>query len=292
MLARYYAINNHYECNSFSIGTSSHSGLTHYDKSDYADYADSVHQRLVQSGKFLKKKRLAELTRNSTMGILLIEMSEFGNILREKRRARGFSQRRLAEMADIDFSYISKLENGRLQPPSAETIIRFAKILRCTAEELLASANKLPTEIKDSLTGQPAALRFLQEASKLRPTREEWEYMTGELQGLRSDPSGESDSMEKPLDRRTFPLAIDSARKRITPVNPLVGKALTKAEMRVLRSILDGRSNKETACLLHRSTRTIEEHRSHIMRKLGVDNLVDLVKRTAEMGLVELSKNR
>ncbi|MFH1884016.1 MAG: LuxR C-terminal-related transcriptional regulator, partial [Planctomycetota bacterium] len=49
-----------------------------------------------------------------------------------------------------------------------------------------------------------------------------------------------------------------------------------------------GKSNKEIAYLLHRSVRTIEVHRSHLMRKLDVDNVVDLVKRAAMMGLVEL----
>jgi len=69
---------------------------------------------------------------------------------------------------------------------------------------------------------------------------------------------------------------------------PRATKLLTRTEMKVLRFILDGISNKEIANLLHRSVRTIEIHRSHIMRKLGADNLVDLVKRAAAMGLVDL----
>jgi len=48
-----------------------------------------------------------------------------------------------------------------------------------------------------------------------------------------------------------------------------------------LRFILDGKSNREIGGLLHRSTRTIEVHRRRIMHKLGVNNMIDLVKRTA-----------
>lgn len=70
-----------------------------------------------------------------------------------------------------------------------------------------------------------------------------------------------------------------------------VAELLTKTEMKVLRFILDGKSSKEIAYLLHRSVRTIEVHRSRIMRKLGVDNLVDLVKRAAAMGLLDLQGN-
>jgi len=43
--------------------------------------------------------------------------------------------------------------------------------------------------------------------------------------------------------------------------------------------------------LLHRSVRTVEDHRNHIMSKLGVDNLVELVKQVAVVRLPEFSEN-
>ena len=69
---------------------------------------------------------------------------------------------------------------------------------------------------------------------------------------------------------------------------PHMAKPLTKTEKKILHLILNGKSNKEIASLLHRSVRTIEVHRSHIMRKFDADNLIDLFKRAAAMGLVEL----
>jgi hypothetical protein len=42
----------------------------------------------------------------------------------------------------------------------------------------------MPADLNDSV-GQPAALRFLQEASRLRLSQEEWERMLGNLHGLR-----------------------------------------------------------------------------------------------------------
>ena len=81
------------------------------------------------------------------------------------------------------------------------------------------------------------------------------------------------------------------SERQSTRANPRVAKLLTRTETKVLRLILDGKSNKEIANLLHRSVRTVEVHRSHIMHKLGVDNLVDLVKRAAAMGLVDLPVN-
>jgi transcriptional regulator with XRE-family HTH domain len=123
-------------------------------------------------------------------------MSNFGTILREKRRAAQLSQRRLAELAGVDFSYISKLENGRLPAPASDTIVRLAKILGCPAEELLAAAKKMPEGVGDSLSAQPEALRFLQEASDLKLSPEEWERMIGSLRELRE--SGTSRRRRKP----------------------------------------------------------------------------------------------
>jgi len=78
------------------------------------------------------------------------------------------------------------------------------------------------------------------------------------------------------------------SERQSTRANPQVAKLLTRTETKVLHFILDGKSNKEIANELHRSVRTVEVHRSHIMRKLGADNLVELVKRAAAMGLVDL----
>src|SRR4051812_32119803 len=114
-------------------------------------------------------------------------MNTFGEIFREKRRASGLSQRELADRAGLDFSYISKLENGRLPPPAADTIVRLAGLLDCPSEELLSAAKKLPGELSDTLTAEPKAVRFLQEASRLQLSPDEWERLIGTLHGLRDD---------------------------------------------------------------------------------------------------------
>jgi len=111
---------------------------------------------------------------------------EFGDKLRARRRAAGVSQRKLAELAGVDFSYISKIENGRIPAPAAETVVRFAEHLNCPVEELLAAARKLPNSVGASVSSDPSAVRFLQEASELELTSEEWEAMRGSLRGLRS----------------------------------------------------------------------------------------------------------
>jgi DNA-binding NarL/FixJ family response regulator len=60
-------------------------------------------------------------------------------------------------------------------------------------------------------------------------------------------------------------------------------KVLTNTEITVLDHLMQGMSNKEIAYKSGRSVRTIEDHRSSIMRKLGVDNIVDLTQKALNL---------
>ena len=60
-------------------------------------------------------------------------------------------------------------------------------------------------------------------------------------------------------------------------------KVLSKTEKLVLDQLMQGKGNKQIAKELDRSVRTIEDHRSHIMRKLEVDNLIDLTQKVLKL---------
>ncbi|AWW31407.1 DNA-binding response regulator [Echinicola strongylocentroti] len=64
--------------------------------------------------------------------------------------------------------------------------------------------------------------------------------------------------------------------KSITPANDY---DITKREKQILKMISDGTSNKEIAEQLGKSIRTIETHRFNIMKKLKVNNVVELLKK-------------
>lgn len=53
---------------------------------------------------------------------------------------------------------------------------------------------------------------------------------------------------------------------------------LTKRELEVLSLIAAGKSNKEVAGELFISIKTVETHKGHILEKLGLDNVAQLVK--------------
>jgi len=96
---------------------------------------------------------------------------------------------------------------------------------------------------------------------------------------------GAVDFIEKPLDRKSFLHKVKTILKQDDFVDTPVGQILTKTEKKVLKLILKGKGNKEMAYILGRAMRTVERHRSDIMHKFGVDNIVDLVKKAALINL-------
>ncbi|HXJ17136.1 MAG TPA: response regulator transcription factor [Candidatus Polarisedimenticolia bacterium] len=62
---------------------------------------------------------------------------------------------------------------------------------------------------------------------------------------------------------------------------------LTPREVEVVQLLAEGKSNKQVATALGVSTRTIESHRNHIMRKMEFTSFSDLVRFAVRSGLVE-----
>jgi transcriptional regulator with XRE-family HTH domain len=60
----------------------------------------------------------------------------FGQVLKRVRKQKNISQEKLALDAELDRAHISKLENGVYQP-NLSTIFALAKILGCSAGELM-----------------------------------------------------------------------------------------------------------------------------------------------------------
>ena len=61
---------------------------------------------------------------------------------------------------------------------------------------------------------------------------------------------------------------------------------LTRKEKEILRLVIDGKQNKQIADSLGKSVRTIETHRFNIMKKLGVNNAIDMVNKAVKENLV------
>src|SRR5208337_19066 len=91
----------------------------------------------------------------------------FGQRLRQIRKEKELTLRTVAEEAGIDFTYLSKIENGRIPyTPAVKTIRKLASALKVEAIELLTLANKLPKELEALKTNQQAR-RFFDRAAKV-----------------------------------------------------------------------------------------------------------------------------
>jgi len=109
----------------------------------------------------------------------------FGNILKQVRRSQNMSQRELAEKVGIDFSYISKIENDRIPPPAADTILKISSTLNAPVELLLSHSGKVTNDLKDFISSNVEALRFLNEVKDMQLTNKEWKTLSTKLKKLR-----------------------------------------------------------------------------------------------------------
>lgn len=70
-------------------------------------------------------------------------MSDLGIMIRRARREAGLTQRQVADAVGIDCSYLSKIENDRLDfPPAEETIRKIAVVVRADADDVMASSGR------------------------------------------------------------------------------------------------------------------------------------------------------
>lgn len=94
---------------------------------------------------------------------------DFGSRIRQLRTAKGISLRDFADMVRIDFTYLSKIENGKVDPPSEDKIRVMARKLVVDAEQLLDLAGKISSDqIRKAVESNPdvgVLLRKLQSRS-------------------------------------------------------------------------------------------------------------------------------
>jgi len=73
-------------------------------------------------------------------------------------------------------------------------------------------------------------------------------------------------------------------------VNDIPGTSiLTPKERQILQMIAEGNTTKDIAALLNVSIKTVEVHRSNIMRKLNLHNIADLTKYAIREGLTHIT---
>jgi two-component system, LuxR family, response regulator FixJ len=100
--------------------------------------------------------------------------------------------------------------------------------------------------------------------------------------------SGAVDFIEKPLNKENFLTKVKSILQKNASLNNNLIGSLTPREFKILKYVINGKSNRDIAVSLNRSIRTIEVHRAHIMKKFGVESLIELMKKASLLNLVEI----
>ena len=113
--------------------------------------------------------------------------NEFGARVREWRRERFKTLRETATEAELDYSYLSKIETGSMPPPSEEIIVKIAKALGQEPEELFRLAQKVPQDLKPILSDSAAAPALLRSINGL--SEKEIGLLIKSAESMKSDKS-------------------------------------------------------------------------------------------------------
>jgi transcriptional regulator with XRE-family HTH domain len=112
-----------------------------------------------------------------------------GTSIKSLRLQAKLSQRDLADRVSkrlkggFDFTYLSKIENDRLEhPPSAAAIMALAAELNGNSDELLALAGKAPPDVGDMLKKSEGARMFFRSALSSELSEEDWNKLLQTLQ--------------------------------------------------------------------------------------------------------------
>jgi transcriptional regulator with XRE-family HTH domain len=110
----------------------------------------------------------------------------FGKRIKELRTERGLTQRQVADLAHVDFTYLSKIENDRLEhTPSIKTLQDLARALKVDELELMQLANKLPAAF-NALAKDKDARRFFRRATATIKGPEGWRDLLNYLERKQS----------------------------------------------------------------------------------------------------------
>jgi HTH-type transcriptional regulator, competence development regulator len=101
----------------------------------------------------------------------------FGSHLRDLRKRCRMTQQQLADAVGIDFTYLSKIENDRVDPPSQETIRKLASALEVNADDLILRAGKVDPALKVAAAAEPQLALLLRTVSRKRLTPDQYRRM-------------------------------------------------------------------------------------------------------------------
>jgi transcriptional regulator with XRE-family HTH domain len=90
---------------------------------------------------------------------------DFAQQLKKIREDNCISQAKIAEAVGVDVTYISKMENGKMPPPSEDVIVKIAETFNVNVHDLIFSAKKVPSDIVELIMESPEVKAYLKSKS-------------------------------------------------------------------------------------------------------------------------------
>ncbi len=97
---------------------------------------------------------------------MVSEKEKFGEFVRRERKAKEIGLREMAKMIGVSPTYLSKIERDEFAPPAEDKVRKFATIIGCDADELLARADRVSSDLSEIIKRRP-----VQVAALLRTTK-------------------------------------------------------------------------------------------------------------------------
>jgi transcriptional regulator with XRE-family HTH domain len=90
----------------------------------------------------------------------------FGVFVRREREGKGIGLREMAKMIKVSPTYLSQVERDEFTPPTEDKVRAIAKIIDCDADDLLARAGRVVSDVTDIIKGRPVELSALLRTTK------------------------------------------------------------------------------------------------------------------------------
>ncbi|MCA1852343.1 MAG: helix-turn-helix domain-containing protein [Beggiatoa sp.] len=89
------------------------------------------------------------------------QRESFGPLVRREREAREIALRQMAKTIGVSPTYLSKIERGTFPPPSEDKVKAIAKIIGHDADELLALAGRVASDLTEIIRRRPREIATL-----------------------------------------------------------------------------------------------------------------------------------
>src|SRR5215471_616901 len=106
------------------------------------------------------------LTLNGRGATMSRGAENFGEFVRRKRMEKEIGLREMAKLIGVSPTYQSKIERDEFPPPAEDKVRKIADIIGCDADELLARAGRVSSDLSEIIRQRPREL-----AALLRTTR-------------------------------------------------------------------------------------------------------------------------